>query len=106
MYNQSQTNTRDMQNRKYPTALILGLLCFLSVGINWSFAEGTKQTTATATDRTHLLTNFAEYNDFGRYGGTVNQRLFIHIENPETEVVYIRFQHFLFSATLAAGRKC
>ena len=59
-----------------------------------SNAEGTKQTTATSNDRTHLLMNFAEYNDFGRYNGTVDQRLFIHIENPETEVVYFGFSTF------------
>ncbi|MCF8459258.1 MAG: tandem-95 repeat protein [Flavobacteriales bacterium] len=38
--------------------------------------------------------NFAEYNDFGRYNGTQDQRLFIHIENPETEVVYFGFSSF------------
>lgn len=57
-------------------------------------AEGTKQTTATSSDRTHLLTNFGEYNNFGRYNGTEDQRLFIHIENPETEVVYFGFSQF------------
>lgn len=83
-----------MQNRKYPLALMLGLLCFLMVSASWSFAEGTKQTTATSSDRTHLLTNYSEYNDFGRYNGNVDQRLFIHIENPETEVVYFGFSQF------------
>lgn len=75
-------------------ALLVGLLCFLTVGIDQAYAEGTKQTTATATDRTHLLTNYAEYNDFGRYNGNVDQRLFIHIENPENEVVYFGFSTF------------
>ncbi|MBL4586915.1 MAG: hypothetical protein JKX84_07675, partial [Flavobacteriales bacterium] len=60
----------------------------------WVQAEGTKQTTATSSDRTHLLTNFAEYNDFGRYNGNVDQRLFIHIEDPENEVVYLGFSQF------------
>ena len=83
-----------MNNRKYPMALMMGLLCFLTLTASWSFAEGTKQTTATSTDRTHLLMNFAEYNDFGRYNGTEDQRLFIHIENPETEVVYFGFSSF------------
>lgn len=59
-----------------------------------SFAEGTGETTASSTDRTHLLTNFGEYNDFGRYNGSIDQRLFIHIENPETEVVYFGFSQF------------
>ncbi|MCB0756285.1 MAG: hypothetical protein KDB98_11870, partial [Flavobacteriales bacterium] len=63
----------------------------------WSLtalAEGTKQTTATSSDYTHLLTNYSEYNDFGRYNGTEDQRLFIHIEDPENEVVYFGFSQF------------
>ena len=59
-----------------------------------SIAEGTKQTTETSSDYTHLLTNYSEYNDFGRYNGTVDQRLFIHIEDPENEQVFFGFSQF------------
>ena len=78
--------------RNFIWLLSAAIIALISVDV--SNAEGTKQTTATATDRTHLLMNFAEYNDFGRYNGTVDQRLFIHIENPETEVVYFGFSTF------------
>lgn len=94
MYAQAQTNFSTMISRKSLLALFVGLSCFIGSALNDSFAEGTKQTTATSTDRTHLLTNFAEYNDFGRYNGNVDQRLFIHIQNPETEVVYFGFSQF------------
>ena len=57
-------------------------------------AEGTKQTTETSSDYTHLFTNASEYNDFGRYNGTVDQRLFIHIEDPENEQVFFGFSNF------------
>jgi hypothetical protein len=73
----------------------LGFMSLLILGsAATSFAEGTAQTTETSTDRAHLLTNFGEYNDFGRYNGTIDQRLFIHIENPESEVVYFGFSQF------------
>ena len=62
--------------------------------VNNCFAEGTAQTTESNSDYTHLLTNFGEYNDFGRYNGTVDQRLFIHIENPESEQVFFGFSQF------------
>lgn len=68
------------------------LITFWSV--NRSFGEGTAQTTESNSDYTHLLTNFAEYNDFGRYNGTIDQRLFIHIENPESEQVFFGFSQF------------
>lgn len=81
-------------NRNTLMALFMGLFCFSTLGVLQSHAEGTKQTTATSTDRTHLFTNASEYNDFGRYNGTVDQRLFFHIENPEDEVVYFGFSAF------------
>lgn len=94
MHNLVQTNTDIMINRKFPVALLLGLFCFLLVGPSQLMAEGTKQTTATSSDRTHLLTNYSEYNDFGRYNGNQDQRLYIHIEDPENEVVYFGFSQF------------
>ena len=94
MYDQFQTNPISMISRRTSQALLSGLLCFLMLAPNLANAEGTKQTTETASDRTHLLTNYEEYNYFGRYNGTLDQRLFIHIENPETEVVYFGFSQF------------
>ncbi len=91
---QVQTNPTNMIFRRTSQAFVSGLLCFLMLLPSLASAEGTKQTTATSSDRTHLLTNFGEYNNFGRYNGTLDQRLFIHIENPETEVVYFGFSQF------------
>ena len=75
-------------------SVFLLLFSFVALTQNSVNAEGTKQTTATSSDRTHLLTNYEEYNNFGRYNGTEDQRLFIHIENPETELVYFGFSQF------------
>ncbi|MBI1287084.1 MAG: tandem-95 repeat protein [Flavobacteriales bacterium] len=94
MRNQPITNTDIMNNRSYPLALLTGLFCFFMLGSNLSYAEGTKQTTATSSDYTHLLVNVDEYNNFGRYDGNVDQRLFIHFEDPENEVVYFGFSNF------------
>ena len=91
---QVQTNSTNMMFRRTAQTLVTGLLCFLMLAPNLANAEGTKQTTATSSDRTHLLTNYQEYNYFARYNGTIDQRLFIHIENPETEVVYFGFSQF------------
>lgn len=87
-------NLRIMIFHRTSRALIWGLLCLLVFAPTTTQAEGTKQTTATATDRTHLFINGSSYNRFGRYDGTVDQRLFIHIANPETEVVYFGFSAF------------
>ena len=88
MRRQVETNPITMTFHRATQTFLTGLLCFLMLAPTWTSAEGTKQTTATATDRTHLLMNFSEYNDFGRYNGTVDQRLFIHIENPENIQLY------------------
>ncbi|MCB9185743.1 MAG: tandem-95 repeat protein [Flavobacteriales bacterium] len=80
-----------MNYRFFTQAMLAGLVSLWSLT---ALAEGTKQTTATSSDYTHLLTNYSEYNDFGRYNGTEDQRLFIHIEDPENEVVYFGFSQF------------
>ena len=54
-------------------------------------AEGTKQLAPASTDRVYLYFNSSEYNDFGRYDGSDDQRLYIHIANPETEQVFLGF---------------
>lgn len=64
------------------------LLLFLSTLL---FAEGTKQLVPNQGGRVYLYTNATVYNDFGRYNGTDGQRLYIHIENPNTEQVFLGF---------------
>ena len=91
---EAQTNLLTMMNRGIAQTLFASVFCFLTLAPSWVLAEGTKQTTATSSDRTHLLINESSYNRFGRYNGTVDQRLFIHISNPETEVVYFGFSSF------------
>lgn len=95
MYNPAQTNSDTLINRGIVQTLLRGLFCLMVFAPHWVQAEGTEQTTATASDRTHLLTNFSEYNDFARYNGNIDQRLFIHIEDPENEVVYLGFSQFV-----------
>ena len=73
-------------------AVLAVLVIFGTAGT--AVAEGTAQTTESNSDYTHLLTNFGEYNDFGRYNGTIDQRLFIHIEDPENEQVFFGFSTF------------
>lgn len=82
---------------KFVTSSLFKLFLVSNIILNSAIdsnAEGTKQTTETSSDYTHLLTNFGEYNDFGRYNGTVDQRLFIHIEDPENEQVFLGFSQF------------
>jgi len=80
-----------MIQRIFTLSFVVGIFSLWSFS---AFAEGTKQTTATSSDYTHLFTNASEYNNFGRYNGTVDQRLFIHIEDPENEQVFFGFSNF------------
>ena len=54
-------------------------------------AEGTKQLAPSSTDRVYLYTNSTSYNDFGRYDGSDDQRLYVHIENTATEQLFLGF---------------
>lgn len=54
-------------------------------------AEGTKQLAPNPSDRIYLYTNASQYNDFGRYDGVDNQRLYIHIADPASEQVFLGF---------------
>lgn len=65
-------------------------LSFLSF-IATLFAEGTKQLAPNPADRVYLYTNSSTYNDFCRYDGNPDQRLYIHIANPDLEQVYLGF---------------
>ncbi len=65
-------------------------LCLLSFSCLLC-AEGTKQLAPNAADRVYLYMNSSTYNNFGRYDGIPDQRLFIHIANPNSEQVYLGF---------------
>jgi len=64
---------------------------FLLAIISPLFGEGTKQLAPSTTDRVFLNTNTTSYNDFGRYDGSDDQRLYIHIADPSTEQVFLGF---------------
>ncbi len=61
------------------------------------FGEGTKQLSPTNTDRVLLHFNEANYNNFGRYNGEDNQRLYVHIADPSTEQVFLGFSQAVSS---------
>lgn len=66
------------------------VLCLiLTLGHTFLLAEGTKQLDPNSSDYTKLMTNNAFYGSFAEYNGTINSRLFIHIANPSSELVYI-----------------
>lgn len=74
----------------YPLLIIAFIL--LSIGCSLPlYAEGTKQLSPTVNDRVNLNFNSTGYNSFGRYDGVDNQRLYIHIDNPATEQVFLGF---------------
>jgi len=74
-------------------------LCFYTCHL---FAEGTKQLVPANTDRIYLYTNSTEYNDFGRYDGNDDQRLYFHIADPSAEQVFLGFSQ----ATSSAHHPC
>ncbi|WP_191408341.1 SprB repeat-containing protein, partial [Flavobacterium bizetiae] len=69
------------------------LLSFIlsSLFINVYGGEGTKQTTPDVNHRASLCINNNEYGNFARYGSTNEQRLYIRIQNPNSEKVYLGF---------------
>lgn len=83
----SKNNFMFKTNTKLGSFLVLFLL-LLTFEL---LAEGTKQLAPNSTDRVYLYTNSSTYNDFGRYNGSSNQRLYIHIDNPTTEQVFLGF---------------
>ncbi|MFG4005283.1 hypothetical protein ACGI8V_24205, partial [Flavobacterium aquidurense] len=62
-----------------------------SLFINVYGGEGTKQTTPDITHRASLCINHDEFGNFGKYGSTDIQRLYIRIQNPNSEKVYLGF---------------
>jgi len=72
--------------------IITKILCLVfCVYSSHMHAEGTKQLAPSSADRIYLHCNDGSYNNFGRYDGDDGQRLYIHIENPNTEQVYLGF---------------
>ncbi|WP_278021008.1 SprB repeat-containing protein [Flavobacterium ginsengisoli] len=67
-------------------SLVLSTLC-----INIYAGEGSKQTTPDVNHRASLCINNDEYGNFARYGSTNEQRLYIRIQNPNSEKVYLGF---------------
>ncbi|MCB2207421.1 MAG: SprB repeat-containing protein, partial [Bacteroidetes bacterium] len=65
--------------------LFLGLLSILS------FGEGTKQTAPNSSDEVSLCINNTTYGRFARYGSNDVERLYVRIQNPNTEKVYLGF---------------
>jgi hypothetical protein len=87
---QQLTTLTQMTQKFYILRLItslLGLLFFSSQ----LHAEGTKQLSPKATDLVNLNLCSTGYNTFGRYNGVDNQRLYIHIKDPNNEQVFLGF---------------
>lgn len=76
---------------KLHTKITYLFLLFSLVLIVNASAEGTKQLAPSPTDRVYLYSNSTAYNDFGRYDGQDDQRLYIHIANPNTEQLFFGF---------------
>ncbi|MEE4259744.1 MAG: hypothetical protein V2I62_08295, partial [Bacteroidales bacterium] len=66
-------------------ALFLGLTSILS------FGEGTKQTAPNSSDEVSLCVNNSTYGRFARFGSSDEQRLYIRVQNPNSEKVYLGF---------------
>ncbi len=66
--------------------ILLSILFF-----NSGFSEGTKQLAPTDTDSISLNINNDSYYNFARYGSTDEERLYIHIADPENEQVFLGF---------------
>lgn len=77
--------------QKMPTFYQLFLIGSLLLIQSALFGEGSKQLVPNTTDRLHLLLNAGNYNNFGRYDGATDQRLFININDPSNEQVFFGF---------------
>lgn len=81
--------------KNYPEPFSLDVFSFLIVflliiGTDLN-AEGTKELAPSNTDRVYLYTNSTAYNEFGRYDGADDQRLYIHIEDSSSEQILMGF---------------
>jgi len=73
------------------------LLCIFVLANNSIYAEGTRELAPGNSDRTFLYLNGDLYNNFGRYDGNADQRLFFNISNPDQEQVYLGFSQAVSS---------
>ena len=68
---------------------------FLSIFMGFiilnAFGEGTRQTAPHSTDLVSLCINNTSYGNFAKYNSTDEQRLYIRIQNPNNEKVYLGF---------------
>lgn len=67
---------------------ILIYLCCLPYFIQ---AEGTKQLAPNPSDRVFLYSNVETYGNFAQFGSSDAQRLYIHINDPDTEQIFLGF---------------
>lgn len=79
-----------------PNKITLHLRCLLIIGFlficqSLLYSEGTKQLVPNNDDRLYLMLTNGLYNNFGRYNGTVDQRLLININDPNNEQVFLGF---------------
>ncbi len=72
-------------------------LCFIVLANNSIYAEGTRELAPRNSDRLFLYLNGDLYNNFGRYDGNADQRLFFNIANPDQEQVYLGFSQAVSS---------
>ncbi|PBI86824.1 hypothetical protein BSF41_32810 [Flavobacterium sp. ACN2] len=81
-----------MKNFTFEKRIKILLSFLLSIlFLNVYAGEGSKQTTPDINHRASLAINNSTYGSFGRYGSTDAQRLYIRIQNPNSEKVYLGF---------------
>ncbi|UPZ15228.1 gliding motility-associated C-terminal domain-containing protein [Flavobacterium humidisoli] len=81
-----------MKNFTFEKRIKILLSFLLSIlFLNVYGGEGSKQTTPDTNHRASLAINNSTYGSFGRYGSTDAQRLYIRIQNPNSEKVYLGF---------------
>ncbi len=71
--------------------LLVCAVLFNFLFIKFGFAEGTKQLAPSNTDTISLNINNPEYYRFARYGSSDQERLYIHVSDPENEQVFLGF---------------
>lgn len=87
-----KTSTTNRCTRFTLVTLILLSLVTMNTSLH---AEGTKTWSLSATDYSFLKVNTAGSYAFAGYGLAANKRLYIHINDPENEVVYIGLSSFV-----------
>ncbi|MDE5420560.1 cadherin repeat domain-containing protein, partial [Labilibaculum sp. DW002] len=85
--------SKKIMNQIVKVWLIL-LIITLGTSRNNIFAEGTKQLAPVDGDRLHLALCSGPYGNLGIPNGDDGQRLYIHIEDPANEQVFLGFSQF------------